>query len=353
MADSAPAPRGRVLLIDDDRVFGLWATKVLEPRGFFVQHVLDPMNGLKHIEAEPWDVVITDVEMPRMSGLEFLERVRRMEPELPVVVVTAHPTVDRAVAAMRQPATDFIHKPVTPADFAAKISALVAQRKPAEASRDSVLAIGAHPGDLEIGAAGALLAHQAAGIEVTTLTLAPAAPDGAGISPQAAAAPDGAGISPQAAAAPDGAGISPQAAAIGTRLVVDDLVSPEAYGSDHAGAAVERAIEQIQPAVLYIHSIHDDQPDHRNAHLAATAAARRIGRIYCFQSPSATIDFRPTHFVPVGEQMAGKLAAVGAFAAQAEVRAFLEPDQITSTAQYWSRYCQAQLAEAFEVFREG
>jgi two-component system response regulator HydG len=334
MADSTPAAsRGRVLLIDDDRVFGLWATKVLESRGFFIQHVLDPMSGLKHIEAEPWDLVITDVEMPRMSGLEFLERVRRMEPELPVVVVTAHPTVDRAVAAMRQPATDFIHKPVTPDDFAAKISALVAQRKPPAAAAESVLAIGAHPGDVEIGAAGALLAHQAAGIEVTVLTLSPAAPGGAGTE-----------IRPESAEA---------ARAIGTRLELHDLVSPDSYQADPAGAAAERAIEQIQPTVLYTHSIHDDQPDHRNAHLAAIAAARRIGRVYCFQSPSATIDFRPTRFVPIGDQIGAKLAAVGAFAAETEVRAFLEPDQVTSTALYWARYCQAQLAEAFEVVRDG
>src|SRR5437764_11520498 len=146
MADSTPAaPHGRVLLIDDDRVFGLWATKVLQSRGFFVEHVLDPMSGLKQIESEPWDLVITDVEMPRMSGIEFLDRVRRLEPTLPVVVVTAHPTVDRAVAAMRQPGTDFIHKPVTAEEFVAKVSALVAQRKPAPAAaKESVLAIGAH-----------------------------------------------------------------------------------------------------------------------------------------------------------------------------------------------------------------
>ena len=324
---------GGILLIDDDRVFGLWATKVLEPRGFFVQHVLDPVNGLKHIEAEPWDLVITDIEMPRMSGLEFLE------PAAPAGADPAgrsgHRTPHRGQGRRGDAAagtTDFIHKPVTPEDFAAKVTALVEQRKPAQAAaKDSVLAIGAHPGDLEIGAAGALLAHKAAGIEVTTLTLAQAAPVGAGVSPQTAEA----------------------ARAIGTRLAVDDLVSPEAYGSDHSGAAVERAIEQIQPTVLYIHSINDDQPDHRNAHLAAAAAARRIGRIYCFQSPSATIDFRPAHFVPIHEQMRGKLAAVGAFAEQAEVRAFLEPDQVTSTALYWARYCQAQYAEAFEVLREG
>ncbi len=335
MADFTPAaPRGRVLLIDDDRVFGLWATKVLESRGFAIQHVLDPMSGLKRIESEPWDIVITDVEMPRMSGIEFLERMRRLEPSLPVVVVTAHPTVDRAVAAMRQPVTDFIHKPVTAEEFAAKVSALVAQRKPAAATgKKSVLAIGAHPGDVEIGAAGALLAHQAAGLAVTILTMSRPARNGTGAEP-----------GPQAQQA---------AEAIGTRLALDDLVRPGSAGANPVSAALDRVIADTQPTMLYGHSIHDDNPEHRNAHLAAMAAARRVGRVYCFQSPSATIDFRPTHFVAIDDQFDGKLRAVGAFTGQDEVRAFLEPDQVTSTALYWARYCQAQHAEAFEVIRDG
>ena len=334
MADSTPAaPRGRVLLIDDDRVFGLWATKVLESRGFVIEHVLDPMSGLKQIEAQPWDIVITDVEMPRMSGIEFLERARRLEPVLPVVVVTAHPTVDRAVAAMRQPGTDFIHKPVTADEFVAKVSALVAQRKPATAAAaESVLAIGAHPGDVELGAAGALLAHKAAGVPVTIITLSRAVPGEAG--------------SPARREAQEAA------EALGTRLVLGDLVTPGSADANPAAAAIDRVVAERQPTLLYTHSLHDDEPDHRNAHLAAMAAARRIGRVYCFQSPSATIDFRPTRFVPIDEQLAGKLAAVGAFAAQPEVRAFLEPDQVTSTALYWARYCQAHHAEPFEVVRD-
>ena len=333
MADSTPAaPRGRVLLIDDDRVFGLWATKVLQSRGFVIEHVLDPMSGLKQIEAEPWDVVITDVEMPRMSGIEFLDRVRRLEPTMPVAVVTAHPTVDRAVAAMRHAGTDFIHKPVSAEEFAAKVSSLVAQRKPAAAAvKESVLAIGARPGDVEIGAAGALLAHQAAGVTVTILTLSAAELNGA----SAETGP----------AAPQPAG------GLGTRLALGDLVAPGAAQADPAGA-IDRVIAEVQPTVLYTHSVHDDQPDHRSAHQAAIAGARRIGRVYCFQSPSATIDFRPTRFVPI-DDLGGKLRAVGAFTSQDEVRAFLDPDQVTSTAMYWGRYCQAPLAEAFEVVRDG
>jgi two-component system, NtrC family, response regulator HydG len=331
MNDSRPAtPRGRILLVDDDRVFGLWATRVLEARGFEVQHVLDPVTGLQQVETEHWDMVITDVEMPRMTGLEFLERMRRLEPTLPVAVITAHPTVDRAVKAMRQPGTEFIQKPITPEDFASKITALLAQDRPVSADApQSVLAIGAHPGDVEIGAAGALLAHRAAGVPVTILTLSHGAPD--------------AGIG-------EGREFEEAARALGARLGIDDLGGTGEANS--AAAAIESLIERTQPTVLYAHSIHDAEPDHRSAHLTTMTAARQIGRVYCFQSPSATIDFRPAHFVGIDDHMEGKLRAAGAFASQVEVRGYLEPDQITSTAAYWSRYCEAQHAEAFEVARD-
>ena len=332
MGESRPVtPRGRVLLIDDDRVFGLWATKVLQARGFEVRHVLDPMAGLRQIEAEPWDVVITDVEMPRMSGLEFLERARRLVAGLPVVVVTAHPTVDRAVTALRQPGTDFIHKPITAEDFAAKITSLAAQQRAAPAaSPECVLAVGAHPGDVEIGAAGALLAHQAAGEPVTVMTLSPTG-----------------GIETE-----DGREPGETVRGIGTRLGLDDVVGADAGSGNPIGAAIGRLIADIQPTVLYTHSLHDAQVDHRDAHLAAVAAAQRVGRVYCFQSPSATIEFRPARLVPIDDHIGRKLRAVAAFADQAEVRDFLEPDQVTPTALYWGRLCEARYAEAFEVVRD-
>jgi two-component system response regulator HydG len=335
MDDStAAAPRGRILLIDDDRVFGMWATKVLQARGFEIEHLLDPLEGLRQVEAEPWDLVITDVEMPRMTGLEFLERVRRLEPSLPVAVVTAHPSVARAVTTLRQAGTEFIQKPITPDDLVARVAGLIAQRPsaPAEAA-ENVLAIGAHPGDVEIGAAGTLLAHKAAGLAVTILTLSPGAPDAAGVA---------------GGREPDGA-----APVIGTRVSLDDLVGTDPAERDTvATAAIERLITQTQPAIVYTHSLHDAQQDHRNAHAAVVAAAWKIGRVYCFQSPSATADFRPTHFVGIDDHIEGKLSAVRAFAAQPEVRDYLDPDLVTSTANYWSRYCEARHAEAFEVVRD-
>ena len=333
MDDSRPeAPRGRILLIDDDRVFGVWATKVLQARGFEIKHLLDPLEGLRQVESESWDLVITDVEMPRMTGLEFLERVRGLDPSLPVAVVTAHPSVARAVTTLRQAGTEFIPKPITPDDLVVRVAALIAQRPSAPAAvAESVLAVGAHPGDVEIGAAGTLLAHIAGGLAVTILALADGAP-----------------------VAGTGGGREPEGAApvIGTRVSLEDLGGSSGAEGDAAVAAIDRLIAQTKPAVVYTHSVHDGQQDHRNTHAAVVAAAWKIGRVYCFQSPSATADFRPTHFVPIDEHIDGKLSAVRAFDSQPEVRDYLDPDLVTSTARYWSRYCEAQLAEAFEVVRD-
>ena len=95
MRSDEPGPsRGRILLIDDDRVFGIWVAHVVAKRGGYeFRHIMDPLTGLRCVETEPWDLVITDMEMPGMTGLELIERVHRCEPGLPVAVMTAPKTV--------------------------------------------------------------------------------------------------------------------------------------------------------------------------------------------------------------------------------------------------------------------
>jgi LmbE family N-acetylglucosaminyl deacetylase len=81
-------------------------------------------------------------------------------------------------------------------------------------------------------------------------------------------------------------------------------------------------------------------------------ACRRVGRVYCFQSPSATVDYRPTHFVTIDDHIERKLKAIDTFGSQTGVRDYLEPDLIASTARYWSRYCGGSHAEPFEAIRD-
>ncbi len=82
------------------------------------------------------------------------------------------------------------------------------------------------------------------------------------------------------------------------------------------------------------------------------AACRRVSRVYCYQSPSATVDFRPNHFVAVDDYLGRKLKVIGAFGSQPGIRDYLEPELITATARYWARYAAGTFAEPFETTRD-
>jgi LmbE family N-acetylglucosaminyl deacetylase len=246
--------------------------------------------------------------------------------------MTGHPSVDYAVSALRGSAAEFLQKPVRAADLIAKAAALIqAGRADRAAGRERVLAIGAHPDDVEIGAAGTLLAHGGAGDTVAILTLTRGARGG-----------------DQAQRARE----SQQAAdLIGARLFLDDLDDTHIAEGNPTIDIIEQVVAEIRPTVVYTHSLHDVHQDHRNTHRAAMVACRRVGRVYCFQSPSATIDYRPAHFVTIDDYISRKLKVIGAFGSQA-TRDYLEPELITSTARYWSRYCDGTHAEPFEAVRD-
>ena len=325
---------GRILLIDDDRALGGFMTRVLsELGGFEVAHELDPADALRRVETEEWDLLITDIELPGMSGLELLERVRELVPDLPVAVITGHPSVDYAVSALRGAAAEFLSKPISAEDLAAKATTLVAAGRAARAAgRETVLAIGAHPDDVEIGAAGALLAHRAAGDTVAILTLSRGARGGDQL---------------------ERARESQRAAdIIGARLFLGDLEDTRIAEGDPTISVIDGVVAEVQPTIVYTHSAHDVHQDHRNTHRAAMVACRRVGRVYCFQSPSATIEYRPTYFVITDDHVDGKLQAIGAFGSQTGVRDYLAPDLITATARYWSRYGGGSYAEPFEAIRD-
>jgi LmbE family N-acetylglucosaminyl deacetylase len=264
----------------------------------------------------------------------MLESLRRVAPDLPVAVVTAHATLDNAVTALRSRADEFLDKPLLPDRLLAAVTALVARGRAARlAGREVVLAIGAHPDDVEIGAGGTLLAHRRMGHDVAVLTLSRGARGGA--------------AGRRAEESETAAGI------LGAELYLEDLEDSRISEGDPTIGIVSAVVDSVRPTMIYTHSIQDVHQDHRNTHHAAMVAAREVGRILCFQSPSATVDFRPTRFVSIDQQLERKLQAIDAFSAQAAARAYLEPDLIESTARYWSRFGEGRYAEAFEVIRDG
>ena len=102
----------RILVVDDDESLR-WVTQAqLQQSGYQVNSAADGRQALESMSESPPDLVITDLQMPGMSGLELLKRIRAEYPEILVILVTAFGTVETAVEAMKAGAYDYITKPV-------------------------------------------------------------------------------------------------------------------------------------------------------------------------------------------------------------------------------------------------
>ena len=101
----------RALIVDDERAECEMFADALRDAGFEAAWELQPVEALRRIERQPFDVVVTDLNMPGLPGIELCRRVKLDKPNLPVVVVTAFGSIDSAVKAMKAGAYDFVTKP--------------------------------------------------------------------------------------------------------------------------------------------------------------------------------------------------------------------------------------------------
>ena len=100
-----------ILVVDDEPDMRLALAHALNVNGYSVETASDGNEAVSRFQHERFQMVITDMKMPEMSGLEVLRRVRRISPDIPVIMITAYGTIDNAVDAMKEGASDYILKP--------------------------------------------------------------------------------------------------------------------------------------------------------------------------------------------------------------------------------------------------
>ncbi|MBI4574427.1 MAG: sigma-54-dependent Fis family transcriptional regulator, partial [candidate division NC10 bacterium] len=103
--------RERVLIVDDEDQMRELLTKVLEKNGYLMTAAADGAAALALLEREPVDLVLTDVRMPGLDGMEALRAIKEMNPEIVVIIMTAFGSIDQAVQAVKEGAYDYINKP--------------------------------------------------------------------------------------------------------------------------------------------------------------------------------------------------------------------------------------------------
>lgn len=102
----------RILVIDDERSIRNTLKEILEYEKFEVEVAEDGFEGLEKIENSHFDVVLCDIKMPKMDGIEVLGKIQEKDPDATVVMISGHGTIDTAVEAIKKGAFDFISKPL-------------------------------------------------------------------------------------------------------------------------------------------------------------------------------------------------------------------------------------------------
>jgi CheY-like chemotaxis protein len=106
-----------ILVVDDEKNIRLTLSQSLESLGFPIQTAVNGEEALKKLEEAEFGLLLLDLKMPGMDGMEVLHRVRDRWPAIPVIIITAYGTIEFAVDAMKLGAVDFIQKPFSPREI--------------------------------------------------------------------------------------------------------------------------------------------------------------------------------------------------------------------------------------------
>ena len=110
-------PSVRILIVDDDKEIRDFMQSLLEKDGFIIKTLGDPTLVEDEIRQGDYHVMILDLMMPKMDGIEVLKKIRAIDSDIAVVIFTAHPNLDSAVASMKLDAVDYIKKPFNVDEF--------------------------------------------------------------------------------------------------------------------------------------------------------------------------------------------------------------------------------------------
>jgi DNA-binding NtrC family response regulator len=124
--------KANVLLVDDEEQFLKVFSQRLEGRGLKIDTSTTGEDAIKRVKGKEFDAIVLDLVMPGISGIETLQRLRSENPDLQIIILTGHGTVEKGIEAMKAGAVDFLEKPADMDKILAKIS---------EAKRERILLI--------------------------------------------------------------------------------------------------------------------------------------------------------------------------------------------------------------------
>jgi two-component system nitrogen regulation response regulator NtrX len=100
-----------ILIIDDEKAIRKTLSEILSYEGYKIDESGDGEEGFRKFREKEYDVILCDIKMPRMDGIEFLEKAKESNPDIPIIMISGHGTIETAVEAVKKGAYDYISKP--------------------------------------------------------------------------------------------------------------------------------------------------------------------------------------------------------------------------------------------------
>ena len=110
-------PNANILVADDEKSIRLTIKQALSTQGHDIRVAVDGSTALEQLKKAPADLLLLDIQMPGMDGIEVLQAAMEQQPSLKVIMVSAHGSIDNAVDAMKLGAVDYLQKPFTPTEL--------------------------------------------------------------------------------------------------------------------------------------------------------------------------------------------------------------------------------------------
>ncbi|MDP6924283.1 MAG: sigma-54 dependent transcriptional regulator [Candidatus Scalindua sp.] len=121
--------RGRVLIVDDEKLMRVSLEAQLQKEGFFVKSMKTAGDAFKYVRNEDFDIVVSDLRLPGLDGIELLKEIKNISQETIVIIMTAYGTIESAVTAMQEGAFDYISKPFAIDELIIKLERALTYKK--------------------------------------------------------------------------------------------------------------------------------------------------------------------------------------------------------------------------------
>ena len=100
-----------ILIIDDEKAIRKTLTEILSFEGYKIEEAADGEEGLRKFKEKNYDLVLCDIKMPKLDGIEFLQKAGESNPDIPIIMISGHGNIETAVEAVKKGAYDYISKP--------------------------------------------------------------------------------------------------------------------------------------------------------------------------------------------------------------------------------------------------